>query len=695
MSARFQTFWMSRLAAFLWGFVFVLLFRYALDNIYPFWASNLNLSFLAYLFVLVVWISFWFHFQFQKKVKKKKIIFLYAVGINTIIFLAVLFLLGEDGYRYGYPLFFTFQVLIHFFIFAAKLPFFVANRISLSAGILPGIVPLELTQNGYYIFLCGAFISLLPDQFLKEIKPDFLKKNEKLPILRESIDFIRFLFLGFSLFGIFDEYRERFYFTVLILILGTLFQYVLLRIEKKKYKLKYGIIVFSFFITALSLFYIFLPFHYAAAIGYVLLAFWEDIYFQKSTQGYLKREQIIIAIVLMITISAYFLTYSWVQILLPLLIGGVLIRVMIFTLKRFRPLFAVLFSAGILMWFFAGFTKFNSTLTREYFSEFVRRKPDINYPTVVSFLNFNKNASIITDIFSAEVIDKVSKKQDFFKSIKYREFASVFFTMNLNELKKEIEENQNTYFIFSLEKLYPYSTMKGFSELKNILREKELKNIFFVIDRKNENISDDFIYNKNFSILPEKISEDKKQFLFSFSTILADDYEAKSDFSKSLEIYESLVPYFENLDTLYKKLSLICGSLGKINEQIQYIEKYISITKKNTIEDKKQLLELYFWQNNKEKSNQWAETLIIEDSKNAVTYLKWIFKLMRDEERRYKWQNFYYKVRDTNVSKDSSDYKEKENLLKEIKEVIESQTYWFENIREEQKRQENIQFPEY
>ncbi|MDH5719457.1 MAG: hypothetical protein OEZ13_02435 [Spirochaetia bacterium] len=695
MLFEIQNIWISRAVAFCWGFLFLLLFRYSLDNIYPFFSHSFSLSFLAFLLLAAVWISFWRHFQGDRKKRTRKILFISFAGVNTAVFLLAISILGEDGYKYRYPVCFTIQIFLHLFIFAAKLPFFIGYRISLIAGFLPGIVPFEIAKDPFFIFFIGALLSIFPDRFLKEEKPKFLKRQVKLLPFRQSVDFIRFSFLAFSFYGIFDEFRERFYGVFFIIILGSLLQIILLKIEKRRFRLKHGILFFTIFSILSAVLYGILKPHYAAAMSYVVLSFWEEIYFRKATEGYLKREQLIIGLILILICVSHFFNAEWGIITAGVLVCMGLFRVFFFSLKKLKPVFSVLLITGAFAWLGISGLKALKIYKETFWSSYVHEKKEIKPPSVLSLLYLPSGKTLYTDIFPEEALEQFSKDPVYFKAIHYKRIQAILFSTHT--FAGEHKNENNKVFIFSLSNLRPYGEKDGYHNINLFFNDKEINNVYFYdVDEENKIFFTNRIFDgqNKFTSNQPALSESQRVFLDVFSTILGEYYEKKSDFSAAYNIYIEMLPYFNESPRLYRKIASVCGSLGKVAEQISYLEKYILLQKEDSIQEKRFLLELYFLTGNKQSVEELAEQLIFEDKQNEIDYLRWLFKLSIDEKNQFKWMRLYYRVKNTDVPEGSALYAEKETLLKEIEDIRKENPHIRELYNEELKRQETIQFPD-
>ena len=691
MFIRKDSTWLARLVAFFWGFNFVLLFRYSLNRLYPFWAETFSLSLFALGLVLIIFFSFWWYFHHHKRKRKKSVVFALIVAANTASFLTFILVEGESGYQYLHPLFFSVQLFLQFFLFAAKLPFFIPYRLALISGILPGIIPLELFQNPWVIFLLSAMLSIFPNRTLTEPVLHLEKSKVRMLPLRQSLDFLRFLFLGLALFGIFDINRDHFYGVTALIILGSLVQLLMLKLDRRKHHIRIGVRLLSVSFMLLGLFYLLstryelVNFNYICATGYVLLAIWEAFYFKKVVEGYLEREQRIIFGVIALTALLYFIDFQWVIILGAVVIILVQVRIVIYIFNRYRWAVGATFLLSISIWGIAIANRYFDSLTHSFFQAGPTHKSNdaVFPPNLITAMQPGKE--LVTNIYPAEVLTAISSEQNYFRAIKPFTSWPAFITSLPGYDDKE------SIFLLDLSRLYPYNRIEAFNELRKFFYDNE--NVFFFINR---NPGGGLLDNRGKPVAVKEPPADEisSRLLLATGRELGRYFTAQSKyflaFKNFTDILESTKPAAD--DYLYA--ARLSGAISNVSKQVEFLEKYCREHPGPDIKERNILLELYFGLSDFENTTRVAEQLIDDDEENTIVYLKWIYRIHLELGRRFDWYRFQAQVRQWRVEKGSKAEKDKENLLSQVETLMKENPRWDILQKETNERQEFIEFPD-
>ncbi len=680
--------WLARAIALLWGFLFVLLFRFSLNTLYPFWAGQFSLSFSALLLATVVFISFFWYFYHHQRRKRKGWVFSLMVTLNTAIFLTMIVLYPADQYLYLFPVFFSLQIIIHFFLFAAKLPFFIPYRLSLVAGIIPGILPLEIFQNPWFIFLLGAAISIFPNRLLYEQSLKLPASQVRMLPLRQSIDFLRFLFLGMATFGIFDIFRQNFYLVVSILVVSALLQYAMIRLDRRRHHIRQGMLLLGAIFIALGIGYAYLPFSIWAGIGYGALALWESLYFKKVVEGYLVREQIIVGATLAICLLAYFITYEW-SILLFGIIGILLqFRIITYVFKRYRLLMGGVFVCSLLIWAFGVTLKYQDSFTRQFFNV-QPTHTNLENPGLTWLLRLPAGFEVYTNAFAPEALADYRNTGRYFSKLEYRDISAsqtTLWLMNHKEADKRI-------FLFDLDKLRPYRSGIGREKLKAWLTNQGIQHVIY-FQSKAGNIT--FLTESNkITALNKKLTAEQKEFCRSLGLHLASFYTRELKYVSALATYRELLEIFKKDAGLFLQAARLAGSSNEGALQVEYLKKHIKLSDGPALEEKRLLMELYFNQGKMKDARKLAERLLDDDSENSYTYFKWQYKILLNYPKAVNWREFYRDVKKWRVKKtDVARYENKQKLLVKVREQVKRNPAWYQIQRETNQRQEKLVFPD-
>jgi hypothetical protein len=677
--------WMARIGAFTWGFAFIHLFKYILDNIYPFWSGSVGLSFFAYLMIFVVWLSYTLFFYFHPYQNKlPRIVYHIIFTINALVFYYVLMSMGEKTYLNLYPLFFTLQLLIYFFLIASMFPALLSFRISVLAGILPGLITYPYIGNIYVdIFLPGV-VYLMPLGVFATKKVSFSFGRQRMIPLRQSIDFLRYLFLGLAFYGIFDAYRERFFIAVFILASGPILSYFFILTDKKKHHIKYGILLLGIIFILSAGLYSRISMTYWAAISFCFLTVWEGVYFKKIVEGDLKREQVLSGIALILVIMLYAISPEWIAIISGCLVFLIQFYIIVYVSKRYRKTISLLFGVSLLAWAFVIFASYSDSYKRDFLANHKTR--NANPPPSLKVLNLikDKNTILATNLFPESVVKHFSD-QNGLHIIPVDANSSTF----LSAIKKISVDYPNAVQLYSLKKMKPYNGANGESYVFEFARLHNIDSIYlydYDSPAAYHNASESFLLNDTPNAAPLTLDA-----WYDFAKEFSDWYLDHKYDEYSLNVMKEMATW-RDTPVLNRQLARIYGIIGDTSNEIEYRQK-IYDRGMATSEDKNLLLELYFLSGDSDRANRMCEELLAADKDNQMIYLEWKYKIIKQQPNRFHLEALANTLRYMGDNLAPDKISQKNNLLQRIQQDLKSNPQWEEIYKKEKNRQENIAFP--
>ena len=684
---------LRRVVAFLWGFTFILLYRYALDSLYPFWARQLRLSLFATLVALIVFISFWWHFHYHKIKKRRGTAFTLFVVLNSAVLFAALAF--TESYQFIFPVYFGLQVILQLFLFGAKLPFFIPDRFFLLIGIITGILPIPVLQDPRLVFGLTTVLAIFPNRFLHEAKLKIPKNKVRMLPFRQTLDFLRFIFLGAAIFGLFDPDMNRsvFYPIATILVVTSLIQVLLFKVDRSKHHIRLGLRMLAFTFLMIGLAYTYFQlnpaktqFSFLMAFSYTILVFWEALYFKKVVEGYLHREQVIAGCVLSFYIAAYFVTYDWLKIILGIIIVICQIRIVAYVFKKYRWITGVFFAISLAIWSYGLLLGYESSYRSEFWVKGHGHAGNPEHPPIHWLTHFQKGVKLRTDAYPKEVIEAVASRQSYFQSIEFESRPVGFFTIYYND------SDPSTVHLFSKRRLYPYNLEEPWAALKQHLEVKQLNQFYFFLS----NVREGLLENYEGPVTIKKTSKkenDKIEFQILLGIKLANYYEKKLKFVRASKVYDQLIKYAKTDPQILLGAANSAKLVSRLEDQIQYLKQYLKLTKDNKVKVLRQLLEIYVSQRKYSKAVKTVNLLIREDQDRILSYMRWLYKIYSDEGVKSRWYSLRSRVNRWRVKKNEPLYQKRKEFLRRVKAKIrEVELHHF--VKDITSRQETIQFPE-
>ncbi|MDH4263243.1 MAG: hypothetical protein OEV78_09395 [Spirochaetia bacterium] len=678
--------WIARISAFIWGFAFIHLFKYILDNIYPFWSGAVSLSFFAYLMIFIVWVSYSLFFYFHPYRNKLPGILYHTIfTINALIFFFGIVNIGEKNYLNLYPLLFTFQLLIYFFFISSIFPSLLPFRISVLAGILPGLITYPYIGNIYIDIFLPAVVYLMPIGIFSISKVTFSNSQQRMLPLRQSIDMLRYLFMGLSFYGIFDVYRERFYITVFILATGPVLSYFFFLTDKKKHHIKYGIFLLAIAFIFSAGIYSQLAMTYWSAISFCVLTVWEGIYFKKVVEGDLKREQILSGIALVLVILLYMISPEWIAIISGLIVFIIQSYILNYIAKGYRKTISLLFAISLLTWAIVIFTSYLSSYKRDFLAH--QKTLDINPPPSLKVLNLikDKNTILATNLFPESAAESFSKETGV-QILSVDVHSSTF----LSTIQNIAIHHPGAIQLYTLENLNPYNKLNGEKYIFKFTNSHKINSVYiydYNFPDKYHDAANVFSLNDTPNIDPLSI-----ELWFSFTSKLSNWYLLNKYDEFALKVMKEISAWYDT-PALNRQIAHIYGILGETQNELNHLQKIYEKGQSNT-EDKNLLLELNFLTGNTSRAEQLCDELILLDSENIIAYQEWKYKIIKRQSNRFKLESLANTLRYMGDNLPPDKISQKNDLLRRIQQDIQSTPQWEEIYKKEKNRQENIAYPE-
>ncbi len=675
--------------AILWGITIGVFFRFSLDQLQPFW--DIRISFLVYILIATIWLSFFWHFHSSRSRSKKSFFYYSTVLINTGLFLFLIYWLGYTEYLLIYPFLFSLQVILHFFLLATKLPYFLFYQLPIAIGIFIGVLPIEYFQKAVPLFLFSSSLIIFSSKFLYSVKPANLKGSRRMLFLRVTLDFIRFLFIGFAFIGIFDLYRTQFYILVSIFIIGLFLHKLIQKFQYKKSHIRYGIMILPFLFIILSASYPYLAFSYWAIAGYFLLAIWKTLYLIKPFDGYLRREYALLGLIILLSLFAHFLTIEWGQILLVGLIFMSLIFIYVHVLMKYRPNISFLLFISVLIWGGIFTYKFWDIHTKDIWELTSENKGKVDPISVFSLAGFQKGSHFKTNLFPKNAIELINHKQKYHKGLEHFNVTPVFMTLYFKILSI-LNDEENTIFLIDLKEYKPYLKTNNRNKLFRYISELDMDHIhIFYTKEKKRMVFNDSQGETEFIHPASYISEEEEKFIYDLGISILEYYEENEEYQNALNIGLELKKNFPHNIKIIRKLAFLHGVLAQVNKQIEYLEYLINTQKSRNIKDHHLLIDLYIWQNEFSKAEEMIQKTLLIDPENTIAYHKLSYKVLEKKGNQYDWNRLYNKIKLWKPV-DEELILEKEKLLQNIQSNKRDEGY---KIKEDaQERELRIILPE-
>lgn len=645
--------------AFLWGFLFAVFIRSLLNVFYPFINSEVSPTTFLYLSSTLLLIFFWNAYHHSDKRSYR---ITTAVILLTGLIDAILILVSSESI-YSSPILQSYLFLILVMLFAHTLPRHMRGQIEILAGLFSGVLLSSLFNIPVYaLFIISFAVLYLPNETLPVFSGTIKLSSHRLISLRQFTDFLRIFFIGAAFQNTLTENRS-FFFTALGIVLSAhVIQFALNIFRHTREHVRTGIYFLGILFILSAGTFQFAPFPVWAAISYALLSLWESIYFKKSTEGYLHREQIIAGIVLFLLIILSVFQYEWEILFTVFIVPGAIVLIAIVTYKKNRPVLALLFSLSFILFSFSLINKYRAIESLVIFEPTQeKRVKAISIEDLAFILQFSP---VRQNILPAEFYEKSDRIQ---ARVSYFSPNSLFLVRSL----KNSSEKLNT--IYQIPEGSPYSSDSGKSVLLKISKESPS---LVVVPFNNEFSGD----------IPKT-----DPLLYEFALEVARHYKQLKMYSNALSILQELETIYPEDETVLMEKSSTAGALGDLTTQISALEKLISTVPGKNLEEKRLLLDLYRVTGNTENVQDLSLRLIHEDYESRFDYLRMYYESLLVSSTPEEWQKLYYRVKATAAPENSI---AKERLISDIEERIKENPPLYRLFAEELNRQEHIIFPE-
>ncbi|MCS6983722.1 MAG: hypothetical protein NZM25_01170 [Leptospiraceae bacterium] len=656
---------LSAVVASAYGFTLLRLFRYILNQFYPFWSSYISLGVFAFILAFFFWLAF-FRFFPRHLAQTGFVLPRKTVLIHSLVLLVGLFSLGEKRLLYFFPVFYGLLILVQGYFLVSLLPRKIHNRSFLLAGMGVGLAVNDIPHEIILLVILSGLVFMIPKSLLEN--PWFGKIFHKIRLqpLRLVLDFVRFLFLGLAVYGIFDRQRSFFYLVSFLLVVGAITQELIFRYHQRKMHIRFGLFLLGPIFLLLALLLFSFPFSLVAAKGYLALSLWEAIYFRRPPEGYLRREHWLMGFIIVLLISFHFFQEGWVYVATVSLIILALIFMLFYLYRRYRQLLASLLLSALVCWIFVFVSFWQKQTLRNLWALKPQTKTSFLDPRWLMVASQAKKQFINFDFPPRTSLDK---------DLVFQQIPPMFITLYLSALWLTHKEESWVLFLANMK---PYNEPHARSVLEDFAKYMREKEVVFVGDGQS----------------PPDVPLDRKTQFHGLLSELAQKAFAEGEYERATFYYELILELYPSESSAYRKLADLCGFRGDIACQTGYLIRYLekNLTKPN-YEEKLLLLELYFLQGKLKEAKELAEQLLAQDRMRALTYYHWLFRILEKEGNPSSWQDFYYRVKNYPIQGER-EQREKDILLEKIENALEANPAFSFIVQKEQKRQEHIVFPD-
>ncbi len=693
---------------FFWGYYFSVVFRFTLDTLYPFYRPMVSLSIFFLLLLSIVWVSFFWHVFYHKKKRKTFSFYPLVLGLVSALFLFFVHYDNFEKIQYWYPFLLSLALGFYFFLLAYRLPYFIPFKLSFGGGIILGIIPNPILLLPSNLFLAGTMIGFLSLPYLRETVHYAPRGRNKMTPLRQNLDILRFFLLILSFYGILDSFRHYFFGLLALYSMGFLLQFILLQYHKKRFHIRFGIISLGGFFLVFGIVFIHLPIHFTLALMYVFLANWETLYFKKSVESYVEKEQLLFGVILAIGFLLYHIHYKWLFLPVSIFIVAIQFFILRYTYKKYRRALVYLFVVSLATWGYAAYSASSATATESFWISPLKSKLSDKIPDAEMAFLFPRNSEITTNLFPPEIIQKFNEKQNFYKIVKFSE-QSAFLPPMKYLIMNFLERKENHFYLCRIPETSMYSSDKGNKYLFSFAREHAITNVYFYDPKGDRIFHPSFSSVKPVTFSIQKMNPDGIPALLILLHEMANWYEKNFDYNSSQHLYNRILDIVEhtkkmdissenilshtglNEEKILKKMADLAGFNVKLKEQIMFLEKYIHYrkdTERSKITERRFLMELLFYDGRYADSRKEANFLITDDPQSAHSYFEWIIRIDLKEInpfiRNDQLHKLGYRVEQQYANPEKyMDQMRKKDLLDKIRDAIQSsETFTQDSLHE-------------
>ena len=658
---------LPRLVAALFALVLVNLFRFTIDNTHIFLAQPVGLTSFAFFISFFLWGSFFYyhHLGNNETFHSKRIFLISLLNISLFIFF------NEDPetkYSLAYPLCFLVQVILNFYLLGSRFYNFLQYRMAVAIGALPGLFYIEFFLSIWFLFPASLLLINLPYRKFFSLSRQKVQSTTRMLPFRLRLDFCRYLFLVTALWSILDGKREDFPFIFSFLLLGSLIQFLVLRLHKKKEHIRPGLRVLAFILFLLAPSLLVFPINMVSAVAYISLTIWESVYFGKIIEGTLKREQIIAGVLLGFGIFANLIQAEHMILVTTCLLTIAQLRILVYLYKDLRHFISILMVLSISSWIAVTYVKLKESEGVAFFK-----------PTVATINIFLSQAQLSTlDSLLKSNAVRTNALPEGFQSTCYekplKEFYPLEFLVPL-QLRLYSTLSPKVINLFFAQKTSVYANETNLSILKQNFNKIKSENIIFLdnyssgLDQENNSASLDCLYRE-----------------------LSTYFQGQRNFEAAVHYYSFLLKKDPQNPELLLKAATLSGSAGRISEQISLLESYIKLNREG-MKEKQLLIELYFLNQDLEKSEALTKELLFRDKENAIFYYQWLIRIAEAQPDFFSTRKLYYSLTSWRPRSRKQEF-EKNSLLQKLEQLIKLNPSFGMQFQEELNRQEFIEFPD-
>lgn len=671
-------------SALLQGFVFIYYFRSLLDDLYPFFKGFFPLSQFALLIFALGFIAAARH----EPIASAKSRFLSAIA-PFCAGVALLFLYahwGHDAALLLLPLPITGGALVLWYDLARHTFVFQSVKVWLLAGAVAAFFAgnlKEFPQLGYAVALLAIIIARL------QKPPVWQVSYERLLILRQLVDFMRYLFLAQAFHGVLGQNRNNLIPVVTLAMVGLAIPQMLRLFKARRPHIQHGLFVLPLLFMGLAALFNLLHYNLWGALAYALLASWEGYYFARAHEAYLRREKMLAAVAIIAGILAYYVSTDWLQILAGLLVTLFLSGILVYVAKNWRKTITALFALAVIGWAFALQWKYTHSVTREFYKPPASKLKAAQLPgtgLVLTLMQLQKSTGwqVKTNLLPEELLSDAAWRQENIAAVSADPATLLLRLAYSCQFRQE-----NTVYIFDEKSLGIYAESGALMVLRDFFLQNPRCRLFLSDGqalREIANLSQ--LLQSDPKQLQNLSAEDAAKILALARVIKKRDLLAESQ-----TLYEQVMRFYRDDPVFLRELASLAAARGQLDRQIELLHMLITLGKDNTLYDKKLLMELYTIRNERKKSAALAWEILAEGSESPLALFAFLQKLFSEPFDRNEMQALYQKVLQYQPKTDLELIKYA-GLKRSIEDRLKQNPTYDRKFHDENYRQEFISFPE-
>lgn len=676
-----------RAAAVLWGFSFIIFFRFQLETFYPFYRNYLPISQFALALFSMGYLALVTRRESYPRPMRNAALHILATGFVTAGAILLSRFFGQENAHLLFLLPLTGAALFIWCEISRQAFIYQTAKIFWLAGALIALIVARYITTTYEVFGL-ALLAVIISHGVRGARHKTV--HERLVSLRLPVDLLRYVFLAEAFHASLGQNRANLIPVLAISGFGLAVPQILARIRTLRPHISQGIVILPLIFILLAA--LFNAIHYSlwGATAYALLAIWEGIYFNKAHEVYLKREKILVGIVLLSALIAYNIAIEWLQILSGVLILGVLAFMLYLIGRAKRKAIVVSFAAAVLLWAIALQWKYSASVTRDFWRplRIETHRPQLPDPGLaMALFSLQKNSGgrgIYSNIFPDSLLaESAWAGQGVFarKSDPAILTAQLWYACGFNR--------RSRIYVFDEKSLGLYAEPQALLLLARLL-EKYSSCDLYVTDgttmRSVKKLGDSIRGQKP---SPQSLTlEDAGKFLG-----LARAEKNADNLAAALDLYELIFAFYKNDPGILREMSALVAARGQLDKQIVLLTSLIALGKDSTIYDKKLLMELYALKRDKKKSAAIAYEILNADTESPLAIFTFLHRLFSDPFDRYEIEILFRRISLYQPKTDLEEIKYA-GLKRQLEEQLKQDVTYERKYQDENHRQEFIYFPE-